>query len=72
MNPMVEITLASSAFVRTNANFALQKCLLGNPKPFLICTVPMQATRSFRTLLNVSIQTLSKNPSRFLVQASMA
>ena len=52
--------------------FCVAKCLLENPKPFLICTVPMQATRSFRTLLNVSIQTLSKNPSRFLVQASMA
>ena len=52
--------------------FCVAKCLLGNPKPFLICTVPVQATRSFRTLLNVSIQTLSKNPSRFLVQASMA
>ena len=53
-------------------HFCVAKCLLGNPKPFLICTVPVQATRSFRTLLNVSIQTLSKNPSRFLVQASMA
>ena len=52
--------------------FCVAKCLLGNPKPFLICTVSVQATRSFRTLLNVSIQTLSKNPSRFLVQASMA
>ena len=35
--------------------FCVAKCLLGNPKPFLICTVPVQATRSFRTLLNVSI-----------------
>ena len=52
--------------------FCVAKCLLGNPKPFLICTVPVQATRSFRTLLNVSMHTLSENLGRFLVQASMA
>ena len=52
--------------------FCVAKCLLGNPKPFLICTVPVQAARSFRTLLNVSMHTLSENPGRFLVQASMA
>ena len=52
--------------------FCVAKCLLGNPKPFLICTVPVQAARSFRTLLNVSMHTLSENLSRFLVQASMA
>ena len=33
MNPMVEITLASSAFVRTNAN-CVAKCLLEIPNPF--------------------------------------
>ena len=52
--------------------FCVAKCLLGNPKPFLICTVPVQAARSFRTLLNVSMHTLSENPGCFLVQASMA
>ena len=52
--------------------FCVAKCLLGNPKPFLICTVPVQAARSFRTLLNVSMHTLSENPEHFLVQASMA
>ena len=52
--------------------FCVAKCLLGNPKPFLICTVPVQAARSFRTLLNVSMHTLSENSGRFLVQASMA
>ena len=36
MNPMVEITLASSAFVRTNANFALQNACWGaSPNPAL-------------------------------------
>ena len=34
MNPMVEITLASSAFVRTNANFALQNACWEIPNPF--------------------------------------
>ena len=33
----------------------IQNACWENPKPFLICTVPVQAARSFRTLLNVSI-----------------
>ena len=51
MNPMVEITLASRAFVYTNAIFALQKCLLGCAQSPSFCTVPMQAARFFKTLL---------------------
>ena len=36
-------------------HFCVAKCLLGNPKPFLICTVPMQAARFCKTLFQHSI-----------------
>ena len=35
--------------------FCVAKCLLGNPKPFQICTVPMQAARFCKTLFQHSI-----------------
>ena len=37
MNPMVEITLASSADVYTSAYFALQNACWGMPQAPLIC-----------------------------------
>ena len=36
-------------------HFCVAKCLLGNPKPFQICTVPMQAARFCKTLFQHSI-----------------
>ena len=51
MNPMVEITLASRAFVYTNAIFASQNACWAVPNPHLFCIVPMQAARLFQTLL---------------------
>jgi len=32
--------------------FCFAKCLLGIPKPFVICIVPLQAARSCRTLFD--------------------
>jgi hypothetical protein len=33
-------------------HFCFAKCLLGIPKPFVICIVPLQAARSCRTLFD--------------------
>ena len=43
------IASASNADVYTSAIFALQKYLLGNPKPFQICTILVQALKETRS-----------------------
>ena len=43
------IAPASNADVYTSAYFALQKYLLGNPKPFQICTILVQALKETRS-----------------------
>ena len=44
------IVVASSAFVYTNAYFALQNACWGHPQTLSLCTVPMQAAHSCGTL----------------------
>ena len=46
--------------------FCVAKCLLGNPKPFQICIVPMQATRFYKTLFGCAIGVRSHHGSTMI------
>ena len=45
------VTVASRAFVYTNAILLCKNACWAMPKPHLFCIVPMQAARLFQTLL---------------------